>query len=193
MEELIKIQSELKVGKTQYNAFGKYNYRSCEDILEALKPLCLKYSCYITLTDDIVFIGDRFYVKATARITSKETFVESVAFAREPESRKGMDASQITGASSSYARKYALAGLLNLDDTKDADTMDNRQTVSEWQKSVLKNCTVILDRIGSESCQRATTAIMQFLGNEANSFEDAEHLIKKVEATIKKESQNDDK
>lgn len=117
MKKLAQIQKELKAPKSQKNSFGNYNYRNCEDILEALKPL-MDEDDKFTLSDEIWMVGDRFYVKATA------TFNDSAvtAFAREALEKKGMDASQITGATSSYARKYALNGLFAIDDTKDADT-----------------------------------------------------------------------
>lgn len=122
MKELINIIAELKAPKGQYNSFGKYKYRSCEDILEAVKPLCVKNNVLLTITDDIVLIGDRFYVKATATVTNLEgASVSASALAREEDTKKGMDGSQVTGASSSYARKYALNGLFCIDDTKDAD------------------------------------------------------------------------
>lgn len=122
MKELINIISELKAPKGQYNAFGKYKYRSCEDILEAVKPLCVKYDVLLTITDDIVLIGDRFYVKATATVTNLEgASVSASALAREEDTKKGMDGSQVTGTSSSYARKYALNGLFCIDDTRGAD------------------------------------------------------------------------
>lgn len=128
MKELIAIQSELKAPKGQYNNFGKYKYRSCEDILEAVKPILKAHECVLNLCDDIVAVGDRYYVKATARITNAAGEVETAtAFAREDLDKKGMDGSQITGAASSYARKYALNGLFCIDDTKDADT-DERHT-----------------------------------------------------------------
>jgi len=121
---LLKIQSELKAPKNQRNSFGNYNYRSCEDILEAVKPLCLKYDATLIISDEIVEVGGRVYVKATAKISFQSgQQSESTAYAREPEIKKGMDESQITGAASSYARKYALNGLFCIDDTKDADTM----------------------------------------------------------------------
>jgi hypothetical protein len=117
------IQSELKAPKGNYNSFGKYKYRSCEDIVEALKPLLSKHECHLILSDDVVMVGDRIYVKATASIYQGAVIVgASTAFAREAETKKGMDESQITGTASSYARKYALNGLLAIDDTKDADT-----------------------------------------------------------------------
>lgn len=122
MEKLIKIQSELKAPKGQLNKFGGYKYRSCEDILEAVKPLCARENVQLTISDEIVQIGDRYYVKATASVTDGNETVSVHALAREEESKKGMDASQLTGATSSYARKYALNGLFCIDDTKDADT-----------------------------------------------------------------------
>lgn len=126
MESLIKIQSELVAPKDLYNKFGNYNYRSAESILEAVKPLLSKYGAELTISDDVVSVGDRVYVKATVSITDgKETKVVT-AFAREPVDRKGQDSSQITGATSSYARKYALNGLFLIDDSKDADTEENK-------------------------------------------------------------------
>ena len=127
-EKLNKIQTELKAPKGQYNSFGKYKYRSCEDILEAIKPFLTETKTVLTINDEIVFIGNRFYVKATAVLADCENenrFIHTTAFAREDDSKKGMDGSQITGASSSYARKYALNGLFAIDDTKDADTDEN--------------------------------------------------------------------
>jgi hypothetical protein len=127
---LQQIQSELKAPKSQRNNFGGYNYRSCEDILEALKPVLAKYNAAVLLSDEIVQMGTRWYIKATAMLKTETESVSVTAFAREAENRKGMDESQITGSASSYARKYALNGLFGIDDTKDADTMDNRQTLT---------------------------------------------------------------
>ena len=123
-EKLLNVQSQLKAPKSQYNSFGKYNYRNCEDILEAVKPLCKAYNAVCFLTDEIVMIGDRYYIKATACFVDAESgeVVSAIAYAREEETKKGMDGSQVTGASSSYARKYALNGLFDIDDTKDSDT-----------------------------------------------------------------------
>ncbi len=140
METLNKIQKELKAPKGQMNSFGGYKYRSCEDILEAVKPLL--GDAVLTISDEMVCIGSeptqvvgediacgyRFYVKATATITEGDKSVSVSAFARESITKKGMDTAQITGATSSYARKYALNGLFLIDDTKDADTMDNSTT-----------------------------------------------------------------
>ena len=137
MKELITIQSELKAPKTQVNNFGGYKYRKAEDILEAVKPLLAKQKCTLTITDDIVMVGNRIYVKATATIKNEKGEVEaSTGWAREEETKKGMDASQITGASSSYARKYALNGLLAIDDNADSDTTNNGQQQTQTQQSV---------------------------------------------------------
>lgn len=122
-EKLMNIQKELKAPKSQYNSFGKYKYRSCEDILESVKPLLEKYKVTIILTDKLEQIGERYYIRAMAILfdTESDNSIENTAYAREEETKKGMDGSQITGTSSSYARKYALNGLLLIDDTKDAD------------------------------------------------------------------------
>ena len=117
-------QAESKAPKNQYKSFGKYNYRSCEDILEAAKPINKKHGLVLLLTDKPVCIGQRYYIEATARLydIESEQFIEATASAREADTKKGMDDSQVTGTASSYARKYALNGLYNIDDTKDADT-----------------------------------------------------------------------
>lgn len=128
MKELIEIQSKLKAPKNQRNNFGKYNYRSAEDILEAVKPLLKEQSCILTIEDDIVQIGERYYIKATATLYNEKGSMAQVhAFAREAETKAGMDVSQITGATSSYARKYALNGLFAIDDNKDTDTPEYQQ------------------------------------------------------------------
>ena len=122
-EKLIAIQSELKAPKSQYNNFGKYAYRNCEDILESLKPLLKEHKSTIYISDEIVTVLERFYVKATVTFIDAETGekIINTAYAREEETKKGMDGSQVTGASSSYARKYALNGMFAIDDTKDSD------------------------------------------------------------------------
>lgn len=127
MKELIKIQKELKAPKNQMNNFGGYKYRSCEDILEAVKPLL--NGAMLTITDEMIQLGDRYYVKATATLTASDKSISVSAYAREALDKKGMDSAQITGAASSYARKYCLNGLFLIDDTKDADTMDNTEKV----------------------------------------------------------------
>lgn len=123
MEKIAKIQRELKAPKNQYNKFGGYKYRNCEDILESAKPLL--NGLVLSISDEIVLVGTRFYVRATATITDGENTYSATAYAREEESKKGMDASQLTGSTSSYARKYALNGLFCIDDTRDADSADN--------------------------------------------------------------------
>lgn len=134
MGKLVEIQAELKAPKNQRNSFGGYNYRSCEDILEAVKPLLLKHNAELYLTDKVECVGNRYYVVATARFKCGDEVVEVSAAAREPEARKGMDESQITGSASSYARKYALNGLFLIDDTKDADTDELRNERSARAK-----------------------------------------------------------
>ena len=123
IKNLTQIQNELRAPKSRFNSFGRYNYRSCEDILTAVKPLLARYGCQMTITDEIIAVGGRIYVKAIVTVTDADGNTETVsAFAREDESKKGMDGSQITGTASSYARKYALNGLFLIDDSKDADT-----------------------------------------------------------------------
>ena len=126
-EKLLAIQTKLKAPKGQYNNFGKYSYRSAEDILEAVKPLNAEQGVLLTITDEIKEIGGRVYVVATATVSDGTDTLQVSAFAREPENKKGMDDSQITGATSSYARKYALNGLYAIDDNKDADTDEHKQ------------------------------------------------------------------
>jgi len=125
---LVEIQKELKAPKNQRNTFANFNYRSCEDILEAVKPLLHERKMIVTISDDVVSVGNYNYVKATATVTNGSEFYSVNAFAREADVKKGMDASQITGSTSSYARKYALNGLFAIDDTKDADTKENSDT-----------------------------------------------------------------
>jgi hypothetical protein len=143
-QKLLSIQAELKAPKNQFNSFGNYNYRSCEDILEAVKPLCKKGNVLLTLSDTIKHVGERYYVEATATLYDVETddCISVSAYAREEETKKGMDSSQITGAASSYARKYALNGLFNIDDTKDSDSTnegDGKHKTSPKPKAEPKN------------------------------------------------------
>ena len=130
-EKLNKIQTELKAPKGQFNEFGKYKYRSCEDIVESVKPLLAEHGLVLLISDEIVNIGERFYVKATVELTDGEAIIRNTAYAREDDSKKGMDGSQVTGASSSYARKYCLNGLLAIDDTKDADATNTHGKETE--------------------------------------------------------------
>ena len=137
MSKLLEIQYKLKAPKGQYNSFSKYKYRSCEDILEAVKPILKEVGCTLTLSDELILIGDRYYIKATAHLKGADTDEKVTALAREDEDKKGMDGSQITGTASSYARKYALNGLFCIDDTKDADT-DEYANQNAKQKSAPK-------------------------------------------------------
>jgi len=135
--KLATIQQELKAPKGQYNSYGGFNYRSCEDILEAVKPLLKSTRCILTISDELVNVGNRYYIKAVAKLTDTEAtkepyYIINEAYAREEETKKGMDGAQITGTASSYARKYALNGLFCIDDTKDADTDEHaKQTGAE--------------------------------------------------------------
>ena len=143
--KLLKIQNELKAPKNQYNSFGRYKYRNCEDILEALKPILKEQKATIIISDEIVEINGKSYIKANAVLTDveDEKSVNVAAFAREEENKKGMDASQITGCASSYARKYALNGLFAIDDTKDSDYNAPTQKLdakSEFKKAVEEYC-----------------------------------------------------
>ena len=137
--KLMNVQNELKVPKNNTNTFGNYKFRNAEDILEALKPLLKKHNATVIITDDVVTTGDRYYIKATVKFIDTETgeMIETSALAREEETKKGFDASQITGSTSSYARKYALNGLFAIDDTKDSDTtnkhLKDEPTLSDAQ------------------------------------------------------------
>lgn len=136
---LSAVQRELKAPKGQRNSYGGYNYRSCEDILEAVKPLTTKFGLILVISDEIEQVGERYYIKATATLSdSTGSYVSNTAYAREELTRKGMDASQITGAASSYARKYALNGLFAIDDTKDADATNKGQDEPKQTKEPTK-------------------------------------------------------
>lgn len=139
-EKLGAIQNELKAPKGQFNDYGGYKYRSAEDILEAVKPICFEHKVLPLLDDELVLIGERYYIKATAKLLDLETkdTVETHAYAREDESRKGMTSDQLTGSTSSYARKYAMNALYAIDDSKDADTNEQRKQVTEGGKAETK-------------------------------------------------------
>lgn len=141
------VQNKLKAPKSQYNSFGRYNYRSCEDILEAVKPLCAENNLLLNLSDKVVNVGNKNYIEATATLydIDSDLCISSTASARESESKKGMDDSQITGTASSYARKYALNGLFNIDDTKDADT-------DEYKKNTDRRAPAIPQKFYCDAC-----------------------------------------
>ncbi|MGE4213803.1 MAG: ERF family protein [Anaerotignaceae bacterium] len=148
LEKLIKIQSTLKAPKAQFNKFGNYNYRNCEDILEALKPLLKEHGLAVIISDDVVNIDARYYIKATVTLydTEDSSIVSNTAFAREEENKKGMDGSQVTGAASSYARKYALNGLFGIDDTKDSDVTNDGSSKQESGNKPTSNSGKLSDK-----------------------------------------------
>jgi hypothetical protein len=162
MSPLSKIQNEIKAPKGQFNKFGNYKYRSCEDIVEAAKPILNKYGFHLTITDEVAMVGTRFYVKAIAAISDGTEIYRAEAWAREEETKKGMDGAQITGAASSYARKYALNGLFAIDDTKDADATNTHDKpvseVDEGDRSLLKSLVYSSDLDGEEK-EKAFAAI----------------------------------
>ena len=152
MEELHEIQSKLIAPKKQRNSFGNYNYRSCEDILEALKPLLYAHGCSLILDDKIVQIGDRIYVEATAKLeNSGGIVVQTSAYAREEDDKKGMASAQLTGATSSYARKYALNGLFCIDDTRDADAT-NKHGKDDPVNTPKPKPPVVIDKLMTDEC-----------------------------------------
>ena len=205
-EKLSTIQNELKAPKNQKNNFGDYYYRSCEDILEAIKPLLVKNKLALTISDEIVQIGDRYYVKATVKLLDYEigegvVCYENVAYAREDENKKGLDASQLTGATSSYARKYALNGLFCIDDTKDADTdafkkqqnKGNNKPQNTYQKPVQQAPRIISEaqrkRLyaianGNNEVAKRVLARYGYESSEQIKVTDYEKICNEVEAEI---------
>lgn len=173
MKELLQIQSELKAPKGQFNAYGKYKYRSCEDILEAVKPILKKNNCALLLSDSLIYVGERYYIKATATLVNAEgKSVSTEAYAREEETKKGMDASQITGASSSYARKYALNGLLCIDDNKDSDTTNTGDNAPAAPAKTSKEDNAEVEKAIAEinaakSKEELINAIAKYKGNKS--------------------------
>ena len=152
-QKLLKVQLELKAPKSNFNKFGGFYYRSLEDILEAVKPLLDKHGLTLTISDEPIMIGDRFYIKATARLSDGKENLEVTAYAREAAGKKGMDEAQVTGASSSYARKYCLNGLFLIDDTKDPDTDEYvEQTVgniNDLNNQIVTLFAKALEKVGS--------------------------------------------
>jgi len=163
IKKLSEIQQQLKAPKGQFNKFGNYYYRSCEDIVEAVKPLL--GNCILLLSDEMVELGGRFYVKATAKIIDGKDEISTTAFAREAETKKGMDVSQITGSSSSYARKYALNGLFGIDDTKDADSHNTHETDSKAAPKPDPN-KAALEKRKRELIAEIGNRIMKDVGND---------------------------
>ena len=176
--KLVNIQAELKAPKNQINSFGKYKYRSAEDIIEAVKPILFKYQTALLISDEIVQVADRVYVKATAMLideTNEELPIKVYGWAREEEVKKGMDAAQITGSASSYARKYALNGLFAIDDTKDADsTNEHKDEVGEEKR--MKLITLLENTIWDESLKsKQAIKISAYTTNE--QYDKAHRII----------------
>ena len=194
-QRVVNAQAELKAPKGQFNNFGKYKYRSAEDILEAVKPINLKHGLLLTVTDDIVNIGERYYINATATLSDVDSdeVVSVKAFAREPISKKGMDESQITGTASSYARKYALNGLYLIDDTKDADTDEYKQTQNNVKKAP-KSKIDLLNKLAFEVSKLYGLEI-QVIKEKMNIYDDMSEddvgaaLLRLNEAKEKKENE----
>jgi hypothetical protein len=193
-DKLLKIQTELKSPKSQRNEFGKYNYRSCEDILESVKPLLLKYECCLTLDDEIIEVGGRVYVKSIATImdinsnalSDKMDYIQSSAYAREAEIQKGMSEPQITGSASSYARKYALNGLFLIDDTRDDDATNTHDKEPKREKEH-GNQKAILEAINKKTSIKELDSVIQkrteYSWTESELKEQNE-LIEKIRAFI---------
>lgn len=193
-EKLLKVQLELKAPKGQYNSFGKYKYRSCEDILEALKSVLDKYKLAMFINDEIIEVNNRNYVKATITIINTEKADEQIktsALAREEETKKGMDGSQITGASSSYARKYALNGLFAIDDTKDSDatnTHGKEKTEKEKVDEYLESREGLLEYLGQYLSFEDTQKYLQFYS--AGSLESlTDEQLKKIKNNVLKKKE----
>lgn len=192
-EKLQKIQFEMKAPKNLYNKFGNYSYRNAEGILEAFKPFGEKYKVVLTLSDEVVNVGDRYYIKATATLFDTEDLetVTNVAYARESFDKKGMDDSQITGTASSYARKYALNGLFLLDDTKDADTDEfheetkkKAETVKE-KKATPEQVKEILSLTPDENLQKVMLDYYKVKKFEDLTEEQAKHAIERRKESTK--------
>ena len=180
--KLIEVQSKLKAPKSCYNKFGNYAYRNCEDILEALKPILLEVKAVVNISDEVVLVGERYYIKATVKFIDAETgeVVEASAMAREEENKKGMDSSQLTGSTSSYARKYALNGLFAIDDTKDSDTTnthgkeDSKSNVIPLTDKQLNRMYAIA-KVGGYDKVRVDRLINQKYSKKANEMTKAEY------------------
>lgn len=179
-EKFMRVQVELKAPKNLYNSFGKYHYRNAEGIQEAVKPLLKEYRLYLNLSDTIEEVGGRVYVKSTARINDldSEEFAEVTAYAREASEKKGMDDAQVTGATSSYARKYALNGLFLLDDTKDVDTEEYQAaTYTESSKNTTKKATAEKPTEAKENHSPSRQKLSDFLAKNNFTKEDKAKII----------------
>ncbi len=205
-DKLQKVQENLKAPKGQFNAFGKYKYRNCEDILNAVKPLLAEYGLTIIISDKAVFLGGRHYIKATATLYDGEQYIDATAYAREEDMQKGMSAPQLTGATSSYARKYALNGLLLIDDTKDADAtnthgkyaketmgMTHQEIAADWpveqRQAALDKALGELAGIGDVETFKAKKADFNKLWRDFNRYKQTDMAEELTEAinTVKKD------
>lgn len=185
--KLLKVQSQIKAPKGQYNDFGKYKYRSCEDILEALKPVLAENNLIIQLSDDLVVIGERYYVKAIACLVDVETgdSINVSAFAREEETKKGMDGSQVTGASSSYARKYALNGMFAIDDAKDSDATNTGKGSDDGIKEKLEKYIMFLCDNDKGRFTKALEHYTKFTGKDGKEVAGVKEINKLSQARLK--------
>lgn len=163
LTKLSAVQQQLKAPKGQRNSFGNYNYRSAEDILEAVKPLLFEQGLVMTISDSIVHLGNRYYVEATVTVQNATDSIQATGMAREAETKKGMDEAQITGAASSYARKYALNGMFDIDDTKDADSNEHREQVKNTPTAAFKAPQATPKPKADDELTRAKTAINEEL------------------------------
>ena len=181
MKKLVAVQAALKAPKGQFNKFGGYKYRSCEDILEAVKPLLLEQGLQLTITDEPVEVGGRIYIKATATVTDGSETAAVSGYAREAETKKGMDESQITGTASSYARKYALNGLFLIDDTKDVDATNDHGKGQQARKAAPKPASAPQPKqcTPEEAIERLLAAISGYAGRRGKSADD---LFEQLEA-----------
>lgn len=195
LEKLSELQNRLNVPKKQYNSFGNYYFRNCDDIMEASKPICKELKCVITCTDDMVEKNNRYYVSATATLHDLESdnAISTTSYAREEETKKGMDGSQITGSSSSYARKYALNGLLQLDDNKDADTNEFHKTTSSKSTKTsmvtpeqITKIHTLFTKLGIDDKKKlAIYSKYKVHSSKELTFDNANGLIKSLESNVK--------
>ena len=186
-EKLSKIQTELVVAKNKRNDFGGFNYRSCEDILQAVKPFLTQHDLILTLSDEVILVGDKHYIQATATLTDGAETINTKAFAREPASPKSkMDESQTTGSASSYARKYALNGLLALDDNVDSDKLNDGKKTNE--KLITKAQISELKKLGFND-ERLEKMAKYYKANSINevTYKQAEETLNKQKRNLEKE------
>ena len=190
MEKLAKIQKELNAPKNQRNSFGGYNYRSAEDILEAVKPLL--DGAILTLSDTIMMIGDRYYVRADVRFEDGDFTRIVSAYAREPETKKGMDESQITGTASSYARKYALNGLFCIDDAKDADTDEHKKEVENTPKSSIEDVIKGMEKMTAKTTKQFYAKAIELYGKETPEYKQWIKVWADKKEALEKQAVKDD-